>query len=124
MTITKDELAELLDEVIATIGQILVQHSILREDMLGRDTENSKSKIEALRLKLDTERIRLRKHKDFEKRKKELEQKRTVKEGSFSTRPMTPIKNGNGVLIGWVKKIAGGRFEIYNGQGRIIARIG
>ena len=124
MTMTQSELAELLDDVIATIGQILVQHSALREDMLGRDTETAKSKIESLRLKLDTERIRLRKHKDFEKRKKELEKKRTVEEGSFSTRPMTPIKNGNGVLIGWIKKVAGGRFEIFNGQGRVVARIG
>jgi hypothetical protein len=124
MTITHDEIAELLDDVTATIGQILVQHSALREDMLGRDTETAKSKVEALRLRLDTERVRLRKHKDAEKRKKELEKMRTVEEGSFSTRPMTPIKNGNGVLIGWIKRVAGGRFEIYNGQGRIIARIG
>ncbi|MSU49021.1 MAG: hypothetical protein EXS37_08045 [Opitutus sp.] len=133
MTITKDELAELLDEVIATIGQILVQHSILREDMLGRDTETAKSKIDSLRLKLDTERIRLRKHMDAEKRKRELEKsnkeherqatkKRTTSEAKNTAATMTPLLNERGVVIGWIQPAGAGRTNILDRKGRVVAR--
>lgn len=129
MTLTDDELLEVIDEVTIALGEILLRHRQLRESLMSGDTISaSQNRIEKRRAEIEKEREKIRKTREVIRRRRELEKIRRDHEKTEvaeikSTATTSPILNGKGAVIGWFQRAGQNRTNILSRQGRVVARL-
>jgi transcriptional regulator of heat shock response len=124
MTITDDELLDLIEDITVSLGQILLTHRELTEGLLDDGpTERSQKKINDLKKKLDLEKDRLTQHRRFQQRKKELEKVRDDHDKEVqSESKTTPIQSQSGKVIGWMQVVGPNRIHFLDHRGQVIGR--
>jgi hypothetical protein len=70
---TESEVIEIISDVTTMFGDILSQHISLNESLVGAGVEAQQLKVDTLKARLASEKLRLEKLKDAAKRKRELE---------------------------------------------------
>lgn len=74
MNISDDELLSIIEDTTLALGQILLRHRELSENLLDtQQTERQKEKIDSLRKQIEDERENLSKIRQSQQRRKELE---------------------------------------------------
>jgi len=133
MKITEDELLAIIEEVTATLGQILLTHRELTEALFDQtQTRVAREKIDAVKDELRKEKERLASIQHAQHRKRELEKlrqdqdnatldKAKQNEGKHASR-MTQLLNGQGKLIGWIQPTGKNMVSILNSRGVVVAR--
>jgi len=75
------ELPAILDDIVASIGEILVTHAELTESMVDdAATNTAKASLERLRKKTDTAKNKLADLRDRQRHKREVERQRKDRE--------------------------------------------
>jgi hypothetical protein len=122
-----DELAAILDDICATIGELLVTNAQLKESMVDdAATDAAKEKLD--RLKQDTlaakgkladiKQRQQRKH-ELEKIRKDHERERTT-EGKNSG--MVTLRAANGRCIGYMRVMGKEQTDFFSASGKLVAR--
>lgn len=130
MNLTQNELIEICSEVTTMLGDILTRHVELNEGLIDQAaTDIAQDKIDRLRQQTDDAKARLKKIKDGQKRRRELEKIRKdhEREGEKQTEGKSSqgtisLRNGKGVLIGWLQSESNGKVTVFDAKGRIVAR--
>lgn len=133
MKLSQDELIQIISDVTTLLGQALAQHVALNESLLGAGAgvEAQQRKLDLLKTKLAGEKAKLAKLKDAAKRKKDLEKSnkqhdrppaRAAANESKCKLGRVALLNNQGRWIGFVETLAGGRVNVYDAKGRIVAR--
>jgi len=126
-----DELAAILDDICATIGELLVTNAQLKEGMVDDGaTETAQEKLDQLKQDTLAAKEKLANLKQRQQHKKELARQRQEHERKAkpqqtegkSTRSRVALLNGKGRWIGWVETAANGNVNIYDKHGRIVGR--
>lgn len=128
MTITDDELIDLIEEVTSTLGQILLRHRELTEGLLDQQlTDSSRDKIDSLKKNLELEKEKLSQIQHQQQRKRELERIRksheteTQSEGTSRSQLVT-IRDQRGRVLGWIQSVGKNRFNVLDGRSRLVGR--
>ncbi len=127
------ELSELLDDITAAIGDILVSHFELQLESVGmlEPTDSAKKSIERIQKRLAGAKEKLAKAKEASARRKELEKlnshngrgaRRHPANESKSPAGRIQLLNGQGRLIGWLHNETNGKVTVYDAKGRLVAR--
>jgi hypothetical protein len=129
---TAIELGELLDDICATIGELLVTNAQLKESMVDdAATDAAKEKLDRLKRdtlaakgKLADIKQRQQHKKELERQRKERERQsaRTAANEGKSTRSRVALLDATGRWIGFVETLANNSVNIYDSRGRIVAR--
>lgn len=124
MTITDDELLELIEDITVSLGQILLTHRSLTEGLLDDGpTERSQQKINDLKKRLELEKDRLTQHRRSQQRKRELEKLRRDHDKEVqSESKTTPIQNQSGRVLGWMQVVGQNRIHFLDHRGQVIGR--
>ena len=129
MKISDDELLSIIDDATLALGQILLRHRELSENLLDtQQTERGMERIDTLRKQIEDEREKLVSIRHAQQRKRELERIRRAhekepKEAQTEQRAgMVSLLNQGGRLIGWIQNVGHNRVNILNAHGRVVAR--
>ena len=128
MKISDDELLEIIEDVTVTLGQILLRHRELTEGLLGHhQIERSLQKIDDLKLRIDSEKQRLRQTRQAQQRKRDLEKLRGKTLKKSTTENVTKnrlrcLRDERGRVLGWVRSLAKDRIDFLDGRGRLVGR--
>lgn len=77
MKLSQDELLDLIDDVTIAVGEAILTNAELTESLLDQQrTADAQKKIDGLKAKTDAARIKLRKLRDTQRRRRELEKVR------------------------------------------------
>ena len=126
-----DALAAILDDICATIGELLVTNAQLKEGMVDDGaTETAQEKLD--RLKQDTlaAKERLADLKDRQRHKREVEQTRKEHERERSKAQQTEGKNSgmvtlraaSGRVVGYMRAMGKDRTDFFSASGKLVAR--
>ena len=128
VTITDDELVDLIEEVTTSLGQILLRHRELTEGILDQQlTDRSRDKIDSLKKRIEVEKEKLTQVRHQQQRKRELgrirksHESETQSEGTSRSHLVT-IRDHRGKVIGWIQSVGRNRFNFLNGRGRLVGR--
>ncbi len=99
MKIAEDERLSIIDDATLALGQILLRHRELSENLLDtQQTERGMERIDALRKQIDDERERLAAIRHVQQRKRELDRIRKANEKE-SRGTQTEQKSGMASLL-------------------------
>jgi hypothetical protein len=129
MNISDDELLSIIEDTTLALGQILLRHRELSENLLDiQQTDQAKEKIDSLQKQIEDERNNLATIRQSEKRKKELErirkdhEKESKQTQTEQKSGMASLLNQNGRLIGWVQSAGRNRLNMLSANGNVVAR--
>lgn len=127
---SRDELIELLSDVTALIGTALAREVELRESIADGGVDSQRVKLDALKVKLASERLKLQKLNAAAKRRREFEKKR--EEGDRQTARsavnerksggMLTLRDGRGKVVGFVRVLGPTRTDYFAASGKLVAR--
>jgi hypothetical protein len=123
-----DELAAILDDIVASIGEILVIQSQLKEGMVDdAATDAAKEKLDRLKqdtlaakTKLADIKQRQQHKRDLERQRREREAKTKQTEGKSSSDMLT-LRDAAGKVVGYVR-VMKNRTEYFSPTGKLVAR--
>jgi hypothetical protein len=127
------QLGELLDDIIASVGDILINHYELQLESVTvlEPTDSAKKGIERIQKRLVWAKARLAKAKEASARRKKLEKVNDLNRRGARRHPANESKvavgriqllNGQGRLIGWLHSERNGKVTVYDARGRLVAR--
>jgi hypothetical protein len=127
ITLSQDDLIDVIDQVTVALGEILVSHAELTEGLLDKTaTDQFQNKIDDLKEKTKLEKEKLKKVKTAQDRRRYLEKvnkanaKRPQNEVQSLPRVIC-LKNSRGQVVGWIRRVGANRTVVMNQNGALVA---
>lgn len=122
-----ENLAAILDDIVASIGEILVTHAELSEGMLDdAATDAAKEKLERLKAKTDDAKQRLADLKDRQRHKREVERTRKEHERAATNEAKmswaVTLRAASGRVIGYMRVMGKNQTDFFSASGKLVAR--
>jgi hypothetical protein len=123
MPASQPELGDLLDDICASIGEILVSHAQLTEGLVDdAATDTAKEKVERLKQKTADAKQQLEKLRDAQRRKRELLTLNKATQNESRDSGMVTFRNGAGKVVGYMRAMGPNRTDYFFRSGKLVAR--
>lgn len=125
------ELADILDDIVASIGEILVTHAELTESMVDDTaTSTAAASLERLKKRTDAAKKKLADLKDRQQHKREVERRRKESERAAWRPPanegkgsgMLTLRTSTGRVIGFMRVMCKNQTDFFSASGKLVAR--
>jgi len=124
------ELSAILDDIVASIGEILVTHAELTEGMVDDAATNTakaslerlKKKTDAAKKKLAALRDRQRHKREVERQRKENERQRGSQQNESKNSGTVTLRDASGRTIGFMRQLGPSHTDFFDRAGKLVAR--